>query len=145
MLICDISTTHKYGKLALDLLLEPLDIGWQEMVVLLALQEAPDASHSLLSALLQTDKGNITKLLQRMEKKGLLCRNLSEKDSRVKRNTLSHQGKGMIPSLRQTLKDWEALCLSGLTEEEIRIFSKASQTILHNTLNLVKKGSKEAS
>ncbi len=60
MLICDISTTHKNGKLALDALLSPLDVCWQEMVVLLVLEESPDAPQSLMNLLLQTDKGNVT-------------------------------------------------------------------------------------
>ena len=72
MLICDISTTHKYGKMSLDIMLEPYSLCWQEMVVLLALDGKPDSSQSLLTVLLQTDKGNVSKLLHKMEKKALL-------------------------------------------------------------------------
>ena len=143
MLICDISITHKYGKQALDMLLAPHQVCWQEMVVLLVLEESPDAPQLLLSQLLQTDKGNVTKLLARMEEKGLLTRCICPQDNRRRRNALSPAGKGLIPGLRQALADWEAACYSGLTREEQRIFSKASRIIIRNTMELVKGAARE--
>ncbi len=143
MLICDISTTHKYGKLALDALLSPLDVCWQEMVVLLVLEESPDAPQSLMNLLLQTDKGNVTKLLKRMEGKDLLTRRVSQRDNRRKHNALTEKGARLIPVLKQALADWESLCFTGLTPEEIRIFNKASRAIISNTMHQVKQTPQE--
>lgn len=143
MLICDISTTHKYGKLALDLLLAPHQLCWQEMVVLMVFDETPEAPQSLLSLMLQTDKGNVTRLLTRMEEKGLLIRDINQQDNRRRNNTLSPKGARLIPTLHQVLDTWEAACFSGLTLEEQRIFFKASQTIIRNTMDLVKDPSQE--
>lgn len=136
-LICDISVTHKYGKQALDLLLAPHGVCWQEMVVLMVLEDAPDAPQSLLGALLQTDKGNVTKLLIRMEAKGLLLRQPSKEDRRRIRNALSVPGAQLVPALHQALAAWEAVCYAGLSQEEQRIFNKASQTIIENTMRMV--------
>ena len=142
-LICDISVTHKYGKQALDLLLAPHGVCWQEMVVLMVLEEAPEAPQSLLGALLQTDKGNVTKLLTRMEAKGLLVRQPSKEDRRRMRNALSEPGASLVPALRQALAAWEAVCYAGLSQEEQRIFNKASQTIIHNTSRMVNDAQQE--
>ena len=84
MLVCDISLTHKYGKQTLDAQLSPFHVCWQEMVVLMAAHRSPDVTSALLSRLLQTDKGNVNKLLNSMESKGLITRAPTQKDQRRK-------------------------------------------------------------
>lgn len=143
MLICDISIAHKYGKLALDTLLSPLQVCWQEMVVLLALAECPEAPQHVLGQLLQTDKGNVTKLLVRMEEKGLLTRRACREDRRRRRNALSDAGARLIPALRQALADWEAACFSGLSPKEIDIYNKASKALIDNAMEMVKGAARE--
>ncbi|NLX82983.1 MAG: MarR family transcriptional regulator [Clostridiales bacterium] len=143
MLICDISITHKYGKLALDALLSPLHLCWQEMVVLLVLHESPEAPQSLLNQLLQTDKGNVTKLLKRMEENNLVKRDVNKQDNRRKDNALTEKGARLIPALNKALADWESLCFEGLTPEEISVFNKASCTIMNNTMHHMKQTAKE--
>ena len=105
--------------------------------MLMVLEDAPDAPQSLLGALLQTDKGNVTKLLIRMEAKGLLLRQPSKEDRRRIRNALSVPGAQLVPALHQALAAWEAVCYAGLSQEEQRIFNKASQTIIENTMRMV--------
>lgn len=137
MLICDISTTHKYGKMALDTMLSPFAITWQELVVLLAFDQSFDTPQTLLSVLLQTDKENVSKLLQRMEEKHLLLRQSDLKDKRRKTYVLSPKAIEIIPLLKQTMQEWEDLCFNGLSSEEINLFINVSKVVLDNTKKII--------
>ena len=142
MLICDNSTTHKNGKMALDIMLAPYALCWQEMVVLLAFDQSPDVSQTLLTLLLQTDKGNVSKLMQRMEDKGFLIRQQGLKDKRRKKNELTQKARDMIPSIKQIMQDWEDFCLKGLTKKKIQLFKKVNQVFFNNTMALIQSKEK---
>lgn len=137
MLICDFSTTHKYGKMSLDIMLEPYSLCWQEMVVLLALDGKPDSSQSLLTVLLQTDKGNVSKLLHKMEKKALLFCKPGILDKRQKDNVLTYKAQKLIPEVKKVMTEWESFCFRGLSPKEIELFSKISQVVFKNTMDLI--------
>ncbi len=136
MLICDLSILHKYGKLALDRELRPLGFSWQEMVVMMVLERVPGADQTLLSKFLQTDKGNVTRLIDQMERKGHLLRQISSGDSRRREIHLTSHGRAHLLPLRQAMSDWEASCLRGLSREQVRTFEETSALIIRNILEL---------
>lgn len=133
MLICDIIMADKFGKKALDHFLEKYDVSWREMSILIVLSNMPDASQSQFAQMLQTDKGNITKLLHRMEEKGLLSRTADEADARVKKNFLTDRGASMVPELERVMHHWESKCFQGLSKEEIENYLKVQQAFIDNT------------
>lgn len=132
LLICDLSMLHKYGKQALDSHLNNLGFNWQEMAVMMALQNDPSADQTLLSKLLQTDKGNITKLLGRMEEKKLITRTADPGDSRRKLILLTASGAARLPSLHEAMARWEQACFHGLTARQIKDFTEACRLIIAN-------------
>ena len=132
MLICDISVLHKYGKQALDRQLLSLGLRWQEMVVLMALEMKPDAEQGLFSMLLQTDKGNVTRLLNSMENRGLISRSVSEDDCRRKEIRLTASGASGLPALHGAMEQWEAFCFKGLSPEQIAGFQETNQIVIGN-------------
>ncbi|SCP96928.1 MarR family winged helix-turn-helix transcriptional regulator [Anaerobium acetethylicum] len=132
MFICDISVFNKYGKQKLDEMLCPLKVDWRELVVMLVLEQVPGMGQALLIPFLQTDKANVTKLLQMMEKKGLIRRETDAADQRNKTCHLADQGHLLIPKLHETLALWEAACFNGLTKEEIQQFQRTSEIITRN-------------
>jgi DNA-binding MarR family transcriptional regulator len=134
VLICDLSLLHKYGKLALDSELKSLGFNWQEMVVMMVLERMPGADQTLLSKLLQTDKGNVTRLLNQMEGKGLLMRQITKEDSRRKAIHLTAQGEAHLLPLHQAMSNWEAACLRGLSREQVLKFEETSALIISNIL-----------
>lgn len=85
MFICTISVFHKYGKQILDEMLQPLQLDWRSMVVLLVVDQVPGISQGRLIPFLQTDKANVAKLLKEMEEKDLLERREEEGDLRIKK------------------------------------------------------------
>jgi DNA-binding MarR family transcriptional regulator len=107
MFICDISVFNKYGKQRLDELLSPLHLDWRELVVMLVIEQVPAIPQTRLIPFLQTDKANVTKLLQAMEQKKLIWR---ESDGAAQRNKVCHltdQGHNLIPQLHDVLQSWE--------------------------------------
>ncbi len=100
----------------------------------MVLERMPGADQSLLSKFLQTDKGNVTKLLNQMEGKGLLLRQLSKDDSRRKAIRLTLQGEAHLPPLHRAMSNWEAACFRGLSPEQVQKYEETSALIISNIL-----------
>lgn len=136
MFICDISVFNRYGKQRLDEMLRPLEVDWHMLVALLLMNQAPGISQVRLSPFLQTDKANITKLLQTLEKKGLIRRETDETDQRNKVCYLTEDGSALTPQLYGILGRWEKACFDGINTDDLLRFQRVSERI---TQNLVKQ------
>lgn len=132
MFICDISVFNKYGKQKLDEMLCPLKIDWRELVVILLIEQVPGITQARLIPFLQTDKANVTKLLQSMEKKGLIRREVDEGDQRNKICNLTNQGSMLIPHLHEVLDLWESACFQGISKDELLQFRRINEIITSN-------------
>lgn len=132
MFICDISILHRYGKQALDEALSQLALTWQEAVLLIALERIPQVDLQLLSQMLQTDKGNVSRLLKSMEHRGLLLRRTLAHDARRKELVLAPKGESLLPRVQDIMRQWEQRCYQGLSEEQIQQYLSLSQTIIRN-------------
>jgi len=132
MFICDISVFNKYGKQKLDEMLCPLKIDWRELVVILLIEQVPGITQARLIPFLQTDKANVTKLLQSMEKKGLIRREVDEGDQRNKICNLTNQGNMLIPHLHEVLDLWESACFQGINKDELLQFRRINEIITSN-------------
>lgn len=70
----------------------------------------------------------LTRMLQRMEKNGLITRAPSKKDQRIMEISLTHKGKEAQKKAKQVLHELEAEISALMTEEEIetlcRVFDK---------------------
>lgn len=135
MFICDISVFNKYGKQHLDELLAPMKIDWRELVVMLVIEQVPGISQTHLIPFLQTDKANVTKLLQAMEKKDLIRRSTDGDDQRNKVCHLADRGQRLVPQLNEVINRWEAACFQGIEKAELEQYQKISETISNNLLN----------
>lgn len=132
MFICDISSFNKYGKQLLDKMLRPLEVDWRELVVLLVIERVPGIAQTRLIPFLQTDKANVTKVLQGLEAKDLICR---ESDPQDHRNKLCHHteaGTALVQSLHQTLCQWEAACFEGISPEDLLAYKRIGSIIRSN-------------
>ncbi|NLB38300.1 MAG: MarR family transcriptional regulator [Clostridiales bacterium] len=132
VLICDLSILHRYGKRKLDDKLRPLIRTWRKAVVLLVLDKMPGAELPLLSQMLQTDKGNVSRLLSRMEQDGLLLRQVPEQDGRRKELLLSERGRALVPRVNDAMDSWERECFSGLTPEQIETYTHLNKIVMAN-------------
>lgn len=134
MFICDISVLNKFGKQRLDELLAPLHTNWREMIVLMVLEYAPGCSQSYLSAYLQMDKGNITKLINRMAAAGLIERQVDTSDKRNNKLYLKEKGLALLPAFHLTMQEWERKCYSGFSEEELAEYNRLTGIIVKHLM-----------
>lgn len=134
MFICDISSFNKYGKQLLDKMLRPLAVDWRELVVLLVIERVPGITQSRLIPFLQTDKANVTKILQGMEAKGLIRREVDPQDQRNKVCHHTEAGAGLTPRLHEVMSRWEAACFEGLSPDDLLALARIS-AIIHTNLD----------
>lgn len=132
MFICDISVFNKYGKQKLDDMLRPLDMDWRELVVMLVIEQVPGISQARLIPFLQTDKANVTKLLQSMEGRGLISREADAGDQRNKVCHLTTEGEAIAPKLQEILDLWEAACFNGISKDDLLHYRRINDMITGN-------------
>jgi DNA-binding MarR family transcriptional regulator len=83
----------------MDAALKDLDISSQQMGILLSLQRGIATTPFELSRLLSIDTGLMTRMLDKLETKGLLERSRSVEDRRVVNLTLTKEGEAVTAQL----------------------------------------------
>ena len=101
-------------------------------MLLIALERVPQADLLLLSQMLQTDKGNVSKLLKSMEHRDLLFRRTMAQDARRKELILTSQGERQLLKVQAVMAQWEKRCFHGLSDEQVRQYRELSETIIGN-------------
>lgn len=132
MFICDISMLNRLGKASLNERLQSIDFSWREMVILMVLEKKPGATQNFIGEFIQTDKSNVTHIIQDLETKGLLIKKTCEEDRRYKGLYLTSASRGLLPWLHEQLRLWQEQCYSGLSEEEIAIYQTINRKIVDN-------------
>lgn len=132
MFICDISVLNKYGKALLDDILRPLKSDWRELVVLFVIEQVPGITQSRLTPFLQTDKANVSKFLQEMERKDLIRRDAADADQRNKACYLTASGQAQLPALHDAIERWEATCFKNVGPEDRKQFERISNILTQN-------------
>ncbi|EKZ96997.1 MAG: MarR family transcriptional regulator [Burkholderiaceae bacterium] len=113
--------------LEMDSALRPLDINGQQMGILLALTRGMAGTPFEISKLLGIDSGLMTRMLDRLEEKGLLERSRSIDDRRVVNLTLTSKGRlvsAEIPSIAPEVLNER---LKAFTPEEFDEFRRLLQ------------------
>lgn len=132
MFICDISVLNKFGKQKLDGMLVPFDIDWRTLVVILVTEELNGVSQAKLIPFMQTDKGNVSRILHSMEKRGFIFRKADLQDNRNKLCYLTDQSKAIVGSLKAILAKWEEECFNGLTNDQIAFYKEINKVLTKN-------------
>ncbi len=135
MFICDISVLNKYGKQKLNDMLIKFDIDWHILVIILVIEQIPGISQARLTPFIQTDKGNVTRILQSIEERGIIYRKSDAVDHRNKLCFLTEESLKLLPELKLVLKQWEEECFFGLTEEESNYYKKINEIITKNLVD----------
>lgn len=71
-------------------------------------------------------------ILKRMEKNGLITRETSDVDVRMKVVKLTQKARDMCPSAQEEAEKAESRLTAGLTEQELAIFIKALEKVTRN-------------
>ena len=103
----------------------------QEMI-LLALQKEDGMTQSQLAARNNVDLSTITKVVQRMERAGLVSRRADLEDARISRVYLTQQGRSLCEPSWQMWLDLEKQLNQGLTEAERVLLYRLLATVAQN-------------
>jgi MarR family transcriptional regulator for hemolysin len=113
-------TTHAW-RIALDRQLRPLGFTLSRWMLLLHLSRNDGCTHKELAQCMGIEAATLVRLVDRMEKEGLLTRCNSETDRRVKHLRLSDAGMASVENIRCCATDLRRKVLTGLSQTEIQI------------------------
>ena len=105
---------------AIDQELAPLDISHAQWIVVMLLGDGAAATAAELCKLLVYDPGAMTRLLDRLEKKGVLRRVRAKDDRRTVHLELTAAGKRLYPRILETLVEVFNRLLRGFSKSEVR-------------------------
>ncbi len=112
-------TTHAW-RTALDRQLRPLGFTLSRWLLLLHLSRNDGCTHRELAQSMGIEAATLVRLVDHMEKDGLLSRCHSETDRRVKHLRLSDAGNAAVLNIRSCASDLRAQLLAGLSQAEIQ-------------------------
>jgi DNA-binding MarR family transcriptional regulator len=108
-------------ELAGDKRLAPLEISSAQFIVMAMLAASSDAlSASDLCKGISYDAGAMTRMLDRLESKGLIRRNRSTEDRRLMHLELTEEGRAVYPRMREISMAVANQFLRGFTKSEAR-------------------------
>ena len=103
---------------AMDAQLAPLDITAAQYVILMSLAQGQADSASELCKGMPYDPGAMTRMLDRLERRGLVRRVAHPNDRRASTLELTAEGKALYPKLQASVMDVINRFLRGFTQKE---------------------------
>jgi DNA-binding MarR family transcriptional regulator len=116
---------------ALDAELEPLGISSAQYVILVNLASGVDSASGLCRSV-SYDPGAMTRMIDRLEKKGLVRRVPCSEDRRVMRLALTDEGKTVYPQLAERAAKVLNDRLRGFTRDEVRQLEDLLERMLNS-------------
>jgi len=116
---------------AMEAELAPYDITAAQYVILVGLANGIDSASGLCKGV-SYDPGAMTRMLDRLEKKGLVGRVRCPDDRRVVKLALTEEGKAAYPKLIASAAKVMNRCLAGFTKSEAEQLEGFLQRILEN-------------
>lgn len=105
--------------------------------VMAALYDAPAGlSMGEVSRRLMVSNGNVTGIVERLEREGLVWRRINPDDRRSQLVRLSDSGRTTFEEMAEPHEGWISSMLSGLSEEEVEqlkyLIGKAKQSVINS-------------
>ena len=116
---------------ALDAELEPFGISSAQYVIIVNLAGGVDSASGLCRTV-SYDPGAMTRMIDRLEKKGLVRRVPCSEDRRVMRIALTEEGKAVYPQLAERAAKVLNDRLRGFTQDEVRQLENLLERMLNN-------------
>ena len=116
----------------LDDELRDLDISSAQWIILMRIANGCGSTSAELCRGLQYDTGSMTRMLDRLEEKGLILRHRSAEDRRVVQLALTEQGVSLYPQLRQASQRMMDQMLGGMSDDEVAQIKSLLRRMLAN-------------
>ena len=127
-----IGTARRTIVEAIDQKLAPLDISHAQWIVVMLLGDGTASTAAELCKFLIYDPGAMTRLLDRLEKKGVLRRMRAKDDRRAVRLELTADGKRLYPRILEALVEVFNRLLRGFSKSEVRQLEGLLKRIVAN-------------
>jgi DNA-binding MarR family transcriptional regulator len=118
---------------AIDAELGPLDITWAQWGTLLHIANGKAATASELCRQIAGDTGSMTRMLDRLEQKGLIRRERSSEDRRIVRLFLTEAGQKLYPKLPPIAVKVLNQHLRGFSRDELETMKGFLRRMLANS------------
>lgn len=115
-----------------DTELEPFGVTGAQFEVLKNLARSDDETAASLCRALHYDTGSMTRMLDRLQEKGLVTRERGTSDRRLVFLRLTRAGEGLIPKIRPALRRALRRHLAGFTPEEVESLKRYLGRIIAN-------------
>ncbi len=119
-------------KAGLARAMRPFDITPEQFAILSLLREHDGLQQREIADLLVKDRPNITRILERLEKKGLVRRHTDMDDRRAVRVHITTAGRKICPKLEQIAMDYRNQAYRGLTQSQQEQLRDMLHTISEN-------------
>jgi DNA-binding MarR family transcriptional regulator len=132
--IYDPKTFEPHGSVlrTISRVLAPFDITGAQFIILMILAGGEADSASGLCKGISYDPGAMTRMLDRLEQKGLIRRIQHPEDRRKTTLALTPEGKAVYPKLRTAAADVQNRFLQGFSKTEVRELEGYLNRILAN-------------
>ncbi|MFH1603299.1 MAG: MarR family transcriptional regulator [Pseudomonadota bacterium] len=117
---------------AIDHELAPLDISHAQWIVVMLLGDGAASTAAELCKILIYDPGAMTRLLDRLERKGVLRRVRAGDDRRAVHLELTADGKKLYPKILETLVQVFNRLLHGFSKREVQQLEQLLQRMVAN-------------
>lgn len=111
--------------------IEAVGVSASEWVTLRTLWDRESASTSDIINALGMTKGGASKVISRLEEKGLVRRLTDDADGRAQRVVLTAEGRDLVPKLAEIADKNDAKFFGHLTPQETQSIVQAMKTIVH--------------
>ena len=117
---------------ALDRELAPFDISAPQLIVLASVANMEANSAAGLCKSISYDPGAMTRMIDRLEQKGLVRRIPKPEDRRAMNLELTAAGKALYPQLIAAKENVQAQFLRGFSKDEVRLLERLLNRMLEN-------------
>jgi DNA-binding MarR family transcriptional regulator len=117
---------------ALDRELAPYDISAPQLIVLSSVANSEADSAAALCKSISYDPGAMTRMIDRLEQKGLIRRVPNPDDRRATNLEITVAGKALYPQLLAAKETVQAQFLRGFSETDVRTLESLLNRVLEN-------------
>jgi DNA-binding MarR family transcriptional regulator len=112
-----------------------LDITVEQWAVLNIVDVVPGATQTDIARMTQTDKANVMRMVDLLEKKDFITRNRDENDRRVQRLQLTPAGQEMLKAVIPIAQEANRMSSAGINPQEFELLKKLLRQIRSNIEN----------
>lgn len=126
---------HKYLKIKL----EDIDLKKGEVHFLHYICENKSVKQNTLSKCFNVDKSTTTRKVKKLIKQGYITREVDQKDHRKYLLYPTKKGEDLSNYICDVFNSWNNEITKNLTEDEIKLFKKISESIINNSDELIER------